>query len=181
MMILAKIKRSFFWLFYNIVARNLPRSYIVYSFGARKIRAFVCKQLFAKCGKNVNIDSKVIFYRMAHTKIGDNSGIGYRSYVGAVEIGNNVMIGPELMVFSGNKEYNKADVLMIIQTTMRSTDEINPIIIEDDVWIGARVIILPGRRIGRGSVVGAGAVITRDVEPFSIVGGNPARVIGRRK
>ena len=54
-------------------------------------------------------------------------------------------------------------------------------IIEDDVWIGARSIILPGRKIGEGSIVAAGSVVTKDVEPFSIVGGNPAKLIKFRK
>lgn len=53
-------------------------------------------------------------------------------------------------------------------------------VIEDDCWIGARVIILPGRRIGKGSIIGAAAVVTKDVEPYNIVGGNPARVIKKR-
>ena len=85
------------------------------------------------------------------------------------------------MVFSGNKTYQRVDLPIIRQVRAQVADEINPIIIEDDVWIGARVIILPGRRIGRGSIVGAGSVITKDVEPFSIVGGNPAQVVGWRK
>ena len=54
-------------------------------------------------------------------------------------------------------------------------------IIEDDVWIGARVLILPGRRIGKGSIIAAGSVITKDVAPYSIVGGNPAHLIKTRK
>ncbi|MDQ7799461.1 MAG: DapH/DapD/GlmU-related protein [Candidatus Edwardsbacteria bacterium] len=54
-------------------------------------------------------------------------------------------------------------------------------VIEDDVWIGAQAIILPGVRIGRGAIVAAGAVVTKDVEPYAIVGGNPARLIKRRK
>jgi maltose O-acetyltransferase len=56
-----------------------------------------------------------------------------------------------------------------------------PVIIEDDVWIGARVIILPGVKIGKGSIVGAGAVVTKDVEPYSIVAGVPAKLIRKRK
>lgn len=60
-------------------------------------------------------------------------------------------------------------------TFMRGT----PITIEDGVWVGARSIILPGVRIGRGSTVGAGSVVTRDVEPFTVVAGNPARVVKR--
>jgi acetyltransferase-like isoleucine patch superfamily enzyme len=54
-------------------------------------------------------------------------------------------------------------------------------VIEDGAWIGQRAIILPGRRIGRGAVVAAGAVVTRDVAPLEIVAGNPARVIGSRE
>ena len=55
------------------------------------------------------------------------------------------------------------------------------IVIEDDVWIAANCTITPGTRIGHGAVVGAGAVVTRDVEPYAIVGGVPARVIGSRR
>ncbi len=57
---------------------------------------------------------------------------------------------------------------------------INPII-EDDVWIGRNAIIMPGVRIGKGSIVGAGAVVTKNVEPYSIVGGVPAKLIRKRK
>jgi maltose O-acetyltransferase len=56
-----------------------------------------------------------------------------------------------------------------------------PIVIDDDVWIGARVIILPGVHIGTGAVIGAGAVVTKDVPAYAVVGGNPARVIKMRK
>lgn len=53
-------------------------------------------------------------------------------------------------------------------------------VIEDDCWIGTRVIMTPGRKIGKGSILAAGAIVTKDVEPYSIVGGNPARVIKKR-
>ena len=56
-----------------------------------------------------------------------------------------------------------------------------PVLIADDVWIGARVIILPGVRIGTGAVIGAGAVVTKDMPDYSVVGGNPARVLKMRK
>ncbi|WP_366917697.1 DapH/DapD/GlmU-related protein [uncultured Pseudokineococcus sp.] len=55
-----------------------------------------------------------------------------------------------------------------------------PIVIDDDVWIGAACILLPGRRVGRGAVVGAGSVVTRDVPPYTVVAGNPAVVVRRR-
>jgi len=114
---------------------------------------------------------------MSKTQIGDNSGIGMGSHVEAAIIGKDVMIGPELMILSGTKGFDRLDIPMAQQVS----HEIRTVIIEDDVWIGARVIILPGRRIGKGSIVGAGSVITKDVEPFSIVGGNPAQVVGWRK
>lgn len=63
----------------------------------------------------------------------------------------------------------------------QASSPIQPIIIEDDVWLGARVIILPGVRVGTGSVIGAGSVVTRDVVPYSIAAGNPARVIRSRR
>ncbi len=63
----------------------------------------------------------------------------------------------------------------------QGTRDAGPIIVEDDVRIGAGSIILPGRRIGRGAIVGAGSVVTKDVQPFSVVGGNPATVIAERK
>ena len=53
--------------------------------------------------------------------------------------------------------------------------------IDDDCWIGARAMIMPGRVIGSGSIIAAGAIVTRDVEPFSVVGGNPAKLIRKRK
>ena len=58
--------------------------------------------------------------------------------------------------------------------------EIRPVIIEDDVWIGARVIILPGVTIGTGSVIGAGAVISKSIPPYSVAVGNPARIVKNR-
>lgn len=59
--------------------------------------------------------------------------------------------------------------------------EPRPVLIEDDVWIGARVIILPGVKVGKGSVIGAGSVVTKDVMPYTVVGGNPARVLKGRE
>jgi maltose O-acetyltransferase len=58
--------------------------------------------------------------------------------------------------------------------------EISPVTISDDVWIGMRVIILPGVTIGRGAIIGAGAVVTKDVPPYCVAVGNPARVVRNR-
>lgn len=172
-----QIKRTIFWLLYYLFARHLPLSYARYSLGSRATRAFICKRLFIKFGKKVNIEPNVIFYNISQSEIGDYSGIGMRSYIGTVKIGANVMIAPELIAITRNHEFRDTEIPMIKQ----GKQEDRPIIIEDDVWIGARVIILPGITIGTGVVIGAGSVVTKDVSPYSILAGNPAIVIGSRK
>lgn len=170
------IKRGIFWLAYYLFARHLPRSYVQYSFGSRAIRAFVLRRLFKKFGKNVNIEPKVIFSNLSESEIGDNSGIGMYSYIGTVKIGCDVMIGEELIAISKNHEFSDINIPMWKQGWQLD----RPIIIEDDVWIGSRVTILPGVKIGKGVIVGAGSVVTKDVAPYTIVGGNPAREIRKR-
>src|SRR5213593_1688214 len=170
-------KRGALWLLYNLLARHLPRSYVAYSLGARRIRAFILSRLFKAFGRNVNIEAKVIFYCMVEPEIGDNSGIGMGSFVGLVKIGRDVMIGEEFMAITQNHICDNPSIPMREQGVHQHM----PITIKDDVWIGSRVTVLPGVTIERGAVVGAGSVVTTDVEAYSIVAGNPAREIGRRK
>lgn len=94
-----------------------------------------------------------------------------------VFIGNNVMIAPHCMLAAGNHDYKQID------KPIRHAGNLSqgPIIIEDNVWIGAHVTITDGVTIGRDAVVAANSVVTRDVAPYDIVGGVPARVIGNRK
>ena len=109
--------------------------------------------------------------------LGKRSGIGEDSIIsGKVTIGDNVMIGPELMCYTTNHQIKRTDIPMIDQ----GFSEMYPIIIGDDVWIGSRVIILGGK-IGNGAVIGAGAVVTHDIPSNAVVGGNPAKVIKMRE
>ncbi len=171
-----KIGRGLFWSLYYFIARNLPRSYVRYSLGSRAIRAFILKRLFKSFGREVNIEPKVIFFNLSESEIGDYSGIGMNSYVGTVKIGCDVMIGEELIAISRNHEFGNTAIPM----RQQGFKDDQPITIEDDVWIGSRVIILPGVTVGKGSVIGAGSVVTKDVLPYSIMGGNPARLIRKR-
>ena len=85
-------------------------------------------------------------------------------------------MGPDVIIFSRNHNFKEKHKLIHEQGyTGQCT-----VIIEDDVWIGARVIILPGKIIGKGAVIGAGSVVTKDVAPYSVVAGNPARKISNR-
>jgi len=172
-----KLLRFIFWLGYYLFARHLPRSSIVYSLGSKKIRAFFLKRLFKKFGKNVNIEPKVIFFKLSQSEIGDNSGIGMNSRIGTIIIKNDVMIGEELMAISQNHEFSNLNKPMWKQGWTQ--DE--PIVICDDVWIGSRVTILPGVKINKGAIIGGAAVVTKDIPEYAIVGGNPAKILRYRR
>ncbi|RKD25322.1 maltose O-acetyltransferase [Caminicella sporogenes DSM 14501] len=163
---------------YYLIGRHLPASQSPYSFGAKKIRYVLCKKVFNKTGKNVNIEHGVFFGRGFDIEIGENSGLGINCRVsGPLKIGKNVMMGPEVMIYTSNHKIDDVNIPMIFQgDTPKELVEI-----EDDVWIGARAIILPGVKIGKGSVIAAGAVVTKDVPPYAVVGGNPAKIIKFRK
>ena len=105
--------------------------------------------------------------------IGDHTRIGlHNTIIGPVEIGNNVNLAQGITVTALN--HNFSDTNKRIDEQGVST---NPVTIEDDVWIGANAVILPGVTIGEHCVVAAGAVVTKDVPPHSLVAGVPAKVI----
>ena len=93
-----------------------------------------------------------------------------------VNIGKNVMIGPHCMISSGNHNFKQTEVPMRFVSSLTK----GPTIIEDNVWIGSHCVITDGVKIGKDAVIGAGSVVTKDVQPFDIVAGVPARVIGNR-
>jgi acetyltransferase-like isoleucine patch superfamily enzyme len=111
-------------------------------------------------------------------KVGNNSSIGPYGYIGCsgyIEIGDNVMISPRVSIYSENHNFSETAVPMIEQGVTRSFVKI-----EDDCWIAANSIILAGVTVGKGSVVAAGSIVTKDVPPYSVVAGNPAQVIKSR-
>ena len=110
--------------------------------------------------------------------IGNNTYIGSdnRLYaMGEIKIGNNCALGEGIIIYTSNHDYKDLNTFPFNPDAL-----IQKVEIEDDVWVGARAIILPGCKIGAGSVIGAGAVVTKSVPRCSIVGGNPAKIIGRR-
>ena len=111
-------------------------------------------------------------------RVGNNSSIGPYSYIGCsgyIEIGNNVMISPRVSIYSENHNFDDTHLPMIDQGVTRSFVKI-----EDDCWIAANSIILAGVVIGKGSVIAAGSVVTKDVPPYSVVAGNPAKLLKTR-
>ncbi|HKL10089.1 MAG TPA: acyltransferase [Clostridia bacterium] len=170
------MKRFYLGLYYSI-ACNMPRSERPFSFGAKKLRGFIATKLFLKAGKNINIEKGAYFGSGKGISIGDYSGIGVGAKLsGKITIGSHVMMGPEVMIYTANHNYGRDDIPMIEQ----GDSEMKPVVIGDDVWIGARAIILPGVELGKGCIIAAGSVVTKDVPQYSIAGGNPAKVIKKR-
>jgi maltose O-acetyltransferase len=163
---------------YHLVFRWLPPSTGPGGWIWRAARRIIVTPLLASAGRDVNIEHGAFFGRGDRIHVGDRSGIGVNCRLhGPVRIGADVMMGPDVLVYALAHEFGDLDRPMIDQ----GYREPREVVVEDDVWIGARVIVLPGVRVGRGSVIGAGAVVTKDVPPYSVVGGNPARVVRSRR
>lgn len=165
---------------YMLFLKHLPSTDGSYPFSKviRKLRSSVGRFLFDKCGNNINIERGAEFGMGKGISIGDNSGLGIRCYIrGPLEIGSNVMMGPDVKIITNRHNYANPSIPMRLQQHIAPLK----VFIGDDVWIGANVIILPGIHIGNGVIIGAGSVVTHDVPDFSIVGGNPAKIIKSRK
>ncbi len=123
--------------------------------------------------------SNAIIYSAFHLRspwkitIGENTIIGHGASLdgrNGIKIGNNVNFGSQVMIWTMQHEYNDSFF----------SSKGGPVVIEDYAWISVRAIILPNVTIGEGAVVAAGAVVTKDVEPYTVVGGIPAKKIGDR-
>jgi len=162
---------------YLAVARHLPWSPRPGGALARTIRARLGRAMLDSCGERVNIEHGAWFGSGRGIRLGDRSDIGMDALViGPVTIGRDVMMGPRCILLASSHVIS--DSTRPMNTQGFGADQ--PIVIGDDVFIGAGSIVLAGRHIGTGSVIGAGSVVTRDVEPYTVVAGNPARMVRRR-
>lgn len=161
-------------------ATYLPDSYSpLFGKISNAIRIFLCRRIFRYCGNVSNINRKVYFGTGNLIEIGDYSSIGANSVIPKnTIIGKYVMMAPEIHIVANNHKFDNTEIPMCFQHSIEGQ---TPTIIEDDCWIGVRAIFTPGHRIGKGSIIAAGAVVTKDVEPYSIIGGNPAKLIRKRK
>lgn len=144
---------------------------------SKKIRVRVCRHIFEYCGNNVNIEKGARFGAGLGIRIDDYSGLGVNCMIpDGSHIGKYVMMGPNCYVHERNHGFSRIDIPMIQQGFTES----KPVIIEDDVWIGRDVTIMVGRTIKKGTIIAANCVLTKDYPEYSIVGGNPSRVIRSR-
>lgn len=130
-------------------------------------------------GKNINICSNSVLVCGNKIKLQDNSYIGFFTEImclHAVEIGKNVICGPYMFITDSNHEYKDINI-PIFEQGAPCNEKNNKIIIEDDCWIGAHVSIIGNVKIGKHSIIAAGAVVNKNIPSFCVAGGVPAKVL----
>ena len=173
----------YFWLIlYYGLAKHLPKSTAPIIGGiAKHLRRACAKHLFAECGALINVEKGAYFGNGKHMHIiGEKVGLGknFCCHNRILTMHSHVLMGEDVLFQGGGHDYSNPDIRLDEGPSLPPT----PLEICEDVWIGARAMILPGcKRIGAHSIIGAGAVVTKDVPDYAIVGGNPARVLKMRK
>ncbi|MEK7166283.1 MAG: acyltransferase, partial [Patescibacteria group bacterium] len=138
------------------------------------LRTFLYLIAGVKLGKGSTFHMWAVFNQPENIFVGEGTIIGDHAFIDGREkviIGNHVDIASSIMIYNGKHDYESEDFHPVFA----------PVVIEDYVFIGPRVIVQPGVTIGKGAIVAAGAVVTKNVPPFAIVGGVPAQIIGERK
>lgn len=141
---------------------------------SRFLRRCFLKVYLGRMGNGVGVQLNCRFLNARRVRLGERSVINFGCLLDGrkfrIEVGSDVSIGPEASILTLGHDPQSAEF----------EDRGGDVIIGDHAWIGYRAIVLPGIVIGEGAVVGAGSVVTKDVPPFSIVAGNPAKKIGDR-
>jgi maltose O-acetyltransferase len=148
--------------------------HVVGNVPSHHIRRLLYRLAGMHIGKGSSIHMGAMFHVPANITIGEDTIIGEKALLdgrNTLQIGNHVDIASEVMIYNAEHDIHDKDFSPIME----------PVVIEDYVFIGPRAIILPGVTIGKGAVIAAGAVVTKNVESFTIVGGVPAKEIGKRK
>ena len=133
----------------------------------------------ARLGEGTVIQDNLRVNSPENVSIGAHCSFGEDIFItggGGVTIGDYVGLGPDVKIWSVNHRFADPDIPWMLQGYEKS-----PVVIEDDVWLGANTFVKPGITVGKGAIVSAGTILSKSVPPFSIVAGNPGRVVGWRK
>ncbi|MHC5184451.1 MAG: acyltransferase [Planctomycetota bacterium] len=146
----------------------------------RKMQMRLLRPLFKSYGKNFIFDPSGSFYTYGTITVGDDVYIGpfarLVSTESTITIGNKVMFGPHVIIMGGDHNTTqKGRFSRDVHEKLPENDL--PVVIEDDVWVGARVTILKGVNVGRGAIIAAGSLVSKNVPPYTIVAGVPARLV----
>lgn len=157
----------------NSILMHLPGNYGFY------LRNNIISKYFKSAGSNINIHQGVRFRGVHKVEIGDNCELGVDNFIqatGGLKLGDNVLLGPGVKIWTINHKFNDINLPVNQQGY-----EYLPVEIGNNVWIGANTFIMPGAKIPEGCIVSAGSVVgVKSFPSFSILAGNPARVIGLR-
>lgn len=157
-------KDSVEWFFLNSIISSFP---------SQTVRIIVLRIMGARIPMSAAVYSGIEYRNPKGLIVGEGTALGHRAILDArmgLNIGKSVCFGTEVMIWTLHHDYNDIDFKAI-------GGEVN---IGDFVWLGSRCILLPGISIGKGAVIAAGAVVTKDVPDFAVVGGIPAKVIATR-
>ena len=163
---------KFFALFYDAFLSRWKGRF------ARKIRHRLLRKKFKYFGKAAYFSWECKFLHIHNISLGDRAGISNSTIIdgrGGLEIGDDTIIGFQNIILTSTHEFERVDITIVQQGLYKK-----PVKIGKDVWTGCRVIILPGVIIGDHAIIGAGSVVTKDVQDWAIVGGVPARIIRMR-
>jgi acetyltransferase-like isoleucine patch superfamily enzyme len=170
--------------FFSLFSRNCLSFFLIYHRTTKGniglvIRYALLKNLALSIGDNVSIHPDVYLLNIKNLKIGNNVSIHPMSYIeasGGITIGNDVSIAHSTTIMSTSHKY------MNLKINIKDQEVIsNEVIICNNVWIGAKATILSGNKISSGSIIGAGAVVTKNIDENSIAVGVPAKVIKTRE
>jgi len=150
--------------------------------GVNRILLLEAKHRLKRCGKNVHFSPLNSFFSYNTISMGNDVYIGPNAIFSSkkgITIGNKVTFGPNVTIMAGNHNFRDVGIFIFDNKEKRDDDDLQ-VMIDDDVWVGCNVTILKGVEIGRGAIVGAGSVVTKNVSPYAIVGGVPAKVLKYR-
>jgi maltose O-acetyltransferase len=144
-----------------------------------RLRALVLPWFLKRLGARSVIQRGLRITNPERVSIGADCNFAQDVFIaggGGVSIGDWVGLGPDVKVWSVNHRFDDPDRPWRLQGW-----ELKPVVIEDDVWLGANVFVMPGVTIRRGAIVAAGSVVNKNVAPYALVAGNPVRLVGWRK
>jgi maltose O-acetyltransferase len=174
---MGSLTRKIWLIVYYVIGTRFPTQPMPgYKIGYA-LRRFLISRIAESCGKDIIVKQACYIGAGIGLRIGNRAQLGHNARFGReVTIGDDVLMGPDVVIMTDTHAFEELEVPINKQGKL----ETQPVVIGNDVWLGTRVIIMPGVTIGDKSVIGSGSIVTKNIPPHSIAVGNPARVIRMR-